>query len=102
MERGAGAHMTRDPLSQGLQERRHTTDLARHDGAVDLHPAAPINVGLSMQREMIAIFGDEDVGEQRRPRASLLDRQRRHGRLHDRLAGAATHLRAHMQHALEV
>ena len=44
------------------------TDPARHDGAVDLHPAAPINVGLAMQREMIAIFGDEDVGEQRRPR----------------------------------
>ena len=37
---------------------------------------------------MIAIFGDEDVGEQRRPRASLLNRQRRHGHLHDRLAGA--------------
>ena len=74
MERGAGAHMARDPLSQGLQERRHMTDPARHDGAVDLHPAAPVNVGLAMQREMIAIFGDEDVGEQRRPRASLLDR----------------------------
>jgi len=102
MERGAGAHVTRDPLGQRLQERRHMTDPARHDGAVDLHPAAPVNVGLAMQREMIAIFGDEDVGEQRRPRASLLDRQRRHGRLHDRLAGAAAHLRAHMQHALEV
>ena len=46
--------------------------------------------------------GDEDVGEQRRPRASLLDRQRRHGRLHDRLAGAVAHLRANMQNALEV
>ena len=28
MERGADAHMTRDPLSQGLQERRHMTDPA--------------------------------------------------------------------------
>ena len=34
-----------------------------YDGAVDLHPAAPVNVGLAIQREMIAIFGDEDVGE---------------------------------------
>src|SRR5277367_3262157 len=55
MERGAGAHMTRDPLNQGLQERRHMTDPARHDRAVDLHPAAPVNVCLAMQREMIAI-----------------------------------------------
>ena len=99
MERGAGAHMTRDPLSQGLQERRHMTDPTRHDGAVDLHPAAPVNVGLAIEREMIAIFGDEDVGEQRRPRASLLDRQRRHGRLHDRLAGAATPSGAHAARA---
>jgi hypothetical protein len=37
MERGAGAHVTRDPLGQRLQERRHMTDPARHDGAVDLH-----------------------------------------------------------------
>ena len=102
MERSAGAHVTRDPLGQGLQEGRHMTDPARHDGAVDLHPAARVNVGLAIEREMIAIFGDEDVAEQRRPRASLLDRQRRHGRLHNRLAGAAAHLRAHVQHALEV
>ena len=32
-------------------ERRHMTDPARHDRAVDLHPAAPVNVrGLAMQR----------------------------------------------------
>ena len=48
------------------------TDPTRHDGAFDLHPAAPVNVCLAMQREMIAIFEDEDVGEQRRPRAFLL------------------------------
>ena len=64
MERGAGARVTRDPLGQGLQERRHMTDPARHDGAVDLHPAARVNVGLAMQPETIAIFGDEDVAAQ--------------------------------------
>ena len=32
MERGAGAHVTRDPLGEGLQEGRHMTDPARHDG----------------------------------------------------------------------
>ena len=102
MERRTGAHMTGNPLGQRLHQRRHMTDPARHDGAVDLHAAASVNVGLAMQRQMIAIFGDEDVGEQRRTGASLLDRQRRHRRLHDRLAGAATHLRAHVQHALKV
>ena len=37
---------------------------ARHDGAVDLHLAARVNVGLAMQREMVAVFRDEDMGEQ--------------------------------------
>jgi hypothetical protein len=55
-----------------------------------------------MQRKMIAIFRDDHMSEQRRPGPSLLDRQRRHGRLNDRLAGAAAHLRPHMQDALEV
>jgi len=89
-------------LCQRLQQRRHVADPARHHGAIDLPPAARINGGLAMQRQVIAIFGDEDMGEERRTGASLFDRQRRHGRLHDRLAGAAAHLWAHMQHTLEV
>ena len=42
------------------------------------------------------------MGEQRRTGTALLDRQRRHRRLDDRLAGPAAHLRAHMHDALEV
>lgn len=94
--------MTRDALGQRLQQRRHMADPAGHDPAVDRHALASINAGLAMQRKMIAIFGDDHMSEQRRPRPSLLDRQRRHGRLNDRLAGAAAHLRPHMHHALEV
>ena len=75
---------------------------ARHDGAVDRNALAGVDVGLTMQRQVIAELRDDDVGEQRRPRPALLDRQRRHRRLDDGLAGPAAHLRAHMHDALEV
>ena len=58
------------------------TDPARHDRAVDLHPAAPVgSFSLAMQREMIAIFGDARTwASSAGPGRPLLDRQRRHGR----------------------
>ena len=96
------AHAVPIAAAQGFEQRRHMADPIGHDRAVDIDAVARINLGLTMQRQMIAIFGDEDMGEQRRTRPALLDRQRRHRRLHDRLAGAAAHLRAHMHDALEV
>lgn len=99
---GAGAHMTRDALGERRQQRLHMADPAGHDRAVDRHALARVNAGLTMQRQMIAIFGDDHMREQRRAGPPLLDRQRRHGRLDDRLAAAAAHLRPHMRHPLEV
>lgn len=54
-----------------------------------------------MQGKMVAVFGDQDVGEQVGARAATFDRQRWHRRLHDRLAGSATDLRAMMHDPLE-
>jgi len=49
-----------------------------HDGAVDLHPAAPVNVAWRIQRGDDRIFGDE-TWRASPAQASLLDRQRRMG-----------------------
>jgi hypothetical protein len=51
---------------------------------------------------MIAKLRYQHVRKQRRPRPSLLDRKRGHGRLNNRLAGAAAHFRADMENAFEV
>jgi hypothetical protein len=102
VQRRAGANVPFDPRAQGFEQRGEMAHPARHDGPVDRNALAGVDVGLTMQRQMIAELRHGDMGEQRRAGASLLDRQRRHRRLDDGLAGAAAHLRAHMDDALEV
>ena len=94
--------MALDPLAQGFEQSGETADPARHDRTVDLNAAAGVDVGLTMQRQMIAELRHDDMGEQRRTRTPLLDRQRRHRRLDDGLARPAAHLRPHVHDALEV
>jgi len=50
---------------------------------------------------MIGIFGDEDMGQQPRSGSATLDRQGRHRRLGDRLAGPAGELRPDVADHLE-
>ena len=64
-------------------------------------PTCPIDQN-SMQRQMIAELRHDDMGEQRLARAPLFDRQGRHGRMDDRLAGSAAHFRTHVHDTLEV
>ena len=85
--------MALDPLAQGFEQSGEAADPARHDRTVDLNAAAGVDVGLTMQRQMIAELRHDDMGEQRRTRTPLLDRQRRHRRLDDGLARPAAHLR---------
>ena len=82
------------PFAQGFEQSSETADPARHDRTVDLNAAAGVDVGLTIQRQMIAELRHDDMGEQRRARAPLLDRQRRHRRLDDGLAGSVFMLRA--------
>ena len=96
MQRRAGANVPFDPRAQGFEQCSEMAHPARHDGPVDRNALAGVDVGLTMQRQMIAELRHGDMGERRRTGASLLDRQRRHRRLDNGLAGAAAHLRAHM------
>ncbi len=102
VQREAGANMALDPRAQGFEQSGETADPARHDRTVDFNAAAGVDVGLTMQRQMIAELRHDDMGEQRWTRTPLLDRQRRHWRLDDGLARPAAHLRPHVHDALEV
>lgn len=55
-----------------------------------------------MQRQVIAIFGDQNIGEKARTRQPALDRQARHRGLRDGFAGPATQFRPDMHDHLEV
>jgi hypothetical protein len=61
--------------------------------------AVDVDVGLTMQRQMIAELRQNDMGEQRRPRTSLFDWQRRSAPWRATIASQA---RPHVHGALEV
>ncbi len=56
----------------------------------------PVDVALSMERQMQAVLDGQDVGQQLGSRTSARDRMRGCRRLGDRFAGAADELLAHV------
>ena len=94
--------MSANGLTERIEQRRHMADPAGHRRTIDVHPAAGVDIRLAVQRLVVAELRHEHVSQKRRPRPSSLDRQRRHRRLDDRLAGPAAHFGADMKHALEV
>ena len=101
VQRGAGADMPADRLDQGLEQERHPADPVGQHRAIDLDPGPGIDVALPVQRQVIAVLRHQHMGEQARTRPAPLDRQRRHRRLHDRLASAAAQLRPDVAPPLE-
>ena len=74
---------------------------ARHHRPIDGDTLAPVDLGLAVKGKVVAELRHGHVRQEPRARPALLDRQARHGRLHDGLAGAAAHLGADMQDAAE-
>ena len=94
--------MTADRLGQSQQQEDGGADPVGQGGPVELDAGPGVDHALSVQREMIAIFGDQHMREQRRPWQATLDRQGWHRRLADGLAGPAAHPRPDVAHDLEV
>jgi len=68
------------------QPRRLTHHVGqRRAGQVDV--LAGVDLGLPVQRQMVAVFGHQHMREQARAGAAASDRQARRGGLGDRLAG---------------
>ena len=63
---------------------------------IEAHAVAGVDAGQPVQRDVVAVFGDEHVGKQRRPGHAARDRPARCRRLEDRLAGHARQLAPHM------
>jgi hypothetical protein len=83
-----------DRVHERAQQRSRLTDPVGERRAGELHALARVDLGLTVQRQVVGVLGDQDVREQARTRAAALDRQGRHGRLRDRPAGPAAELRA--------
>jgi hypothetical protein len=82
-----------DQRHQGGRRRAHPVGQRRH---VEIDAFPRIDSALTVERQMKAVLGEQDVGEELRPRPSARDRVRWGGRLADRFAGPAGELLAHM------
>ena len=102
MQHGTGPSVTADRLGQRQQQEDGGADPVGQGRPVELDAGPGVDHALSVQREMVAIFGDQHMREQRRPWQATLDRQGWHRRLADGLAGAAAHPRPDVAHDLEV
>jgi hypothetical protein len=94
--------MIGDQLTKRAQQPRSVAEPFGELAAVDFETAAGVDLGLPIERQVIAELGDRDVSEEARVHHTSRDRQVRHGLLYHRLALAARHGGAHMALHLEV
>jgi hypothetical protein len=73
--------------------RAHPVGQGRH---IEFDAFPRIHGALAVERNMQAVLGEQDMGEQLWPGAPARDRMRRRRRLRDRLAGPAGELLAHV------
>ena len=88
--------MPGQPIHHRGQMKRRLAHPAGKRGAVQVHARAGVDLRLTVQRKMIAVLGNEHLGQRPLGRQSAGDEVRRRGGLdHAGLAGAAGVLRAH-------
>ena len=89
-------HMRRDGIDQRAQQRRRLANPVRQRRAIQIDPVTGIDLGLSIQRQMVAVFRHQHMCEQTRTGKAAGNRQARRGRLGDGLTAAAGQFRSHM------
>ena len=86
VDRLAAQDVPADRLGQRLQQRGALAHPAGQRRAVEVDALALEDLALAVERKMVGVLRDEDVGEKTRPRAPALDRARRQRRLGERFA----------------
>jgi hypothetical protein len=82
-------HMRCEAGLQRLQPPTCAADPVRKSRAVDINPVPGKDLGLTIERGVVAILADQHMGQQRGARQSLGDGALGRWRLVDRAAGAA-------------
>jgi hypothetical protein len=77
-------------LLQRLQPPAGASDPVRQGGAIQLDALAGEDLALPVKRKMVAVLGDQDVGEQGGTGQAFGDRTLRRGRLMNGPASSAT------------
>ena len=95
-----GLEALQQPGVQGLEQPRRAAGPVGQGRAVQIDPLAGVDLSLAVERQVIGVLGDDDMGHGRLGRQPALDQPRRRRRLHHAvLAGPTGVLGAtHHQH----
>lgn len=88
--------VARKRFDERREKRRGFANPIGEGRAGEIDALARVDLRLAIERQVIAVFEDEDVGEKSRPGLPTQNRQRGHRRLHDPLARPARQLRPHV------
>lgn len=75
MHRLACPDVGADPVTQDLEQCRHCPDPPGKRRTIEVDALSSKDVALAMQGKMVAVFGDQNVGEQVEARAAAFDRR---------------------------
>ena len=81
--------MSTDGIGQRFQQGCGLADPVSKGGTVEVEPFAAEDLALTIERQVIGIFADQNVRQKARPRAATLDRTRRQWSLHKPFAAGA-------------
>jgi hypothetical protein len=83
-----------DGVGERREQRGGLADPVGEGGAVEVEPVALEDLGLAIERQVVGVLADQDMGEQARARAAALDGAGRQRRLDEALAAGAGQPRA--------
>ena len=87
---GRALEVLEQPLVQGAELGGGAADPVRQRRAIELDALPGVDLALAIERQVVGVFADQDMGDQRLGRQPALDQPRRRRRLdHGALAGAA-------------
>lgn len=66
--------MPSDGIGERFQKRSGLADPIRQRRAVEVEPLALEDLALAIERQMVGVFGDQDMGQQAGTGSSALDR----------------------------
>ena len=101
MHNTAGHHLGCSQLDERGEQPGHVAEPFGALAAIDLDAGARIDLGLAIERNVVAELGDDHVREKARVDHAAWNGQLRHRRLHHRLAFFARAGRAHVADHLE-
>ncbi len=86
---------------QRFQEPTRRAHPIGKSGALQFHTFSRVDLRLTIQRQVVCILRNENMGQQPRTCHAACNRPARRFRLHDHVALGATHLRANMPNHFE-